>query len=480
MLSETFLSFFSNAWTVVLVVLFFAGSIFVHELGHFLAARWRGVKVERFSIGFGPAIFSWQGRDGVDYRLAWIPLGGYVLLPQLADLGPIEGQSNVDVDALPPVRYSSKMIVFVAGALFNVLFAFALGCIVWIAGQPNAADLNTTQIGNVAPTIRLADGSNVTNPAVEAGLKAGDYIRSIDGVAVKNFEEIITNIALGLRRASDGRRQSTFVVERGTETLELIVYPRLVGEEGIRSAGIEPADDLTVDSVVEGSPAQLAGVKPGDRIVAVEGRPVFQRIAVSEQLAKTPDRPVQFQLRRDGKDLALAIQPRTETDALTGKPVARVGIRYHDPIVITHPSPFTQIMGNVNDTFRSLAALLNPSSDIGPSKMTGPIGIVRELHRQAQWDFRRLLWFTILINVNLAIFNLLPIPVLDGGQMVFATIARLRGRALPMNLIITAQSVFMVLLLSMIVYVSFFDVARLRRENRPAPPPPPATAPAKP
>src|SRR5256714_11816365 len=93
-------SLFANLWSVFLVVLFFGGSIFVHELGHFLAARRRGAHVERFSIGFGPAIAAWRGRDGVEYRISWIPLGGYVLLPQLADLGPIEGESVADVSKL--------------------------------------------------------------------------------------------------------------------------------------------------------------------------------------------------------------------------------------------------------------------------------------------------------------------------------------------------------------------------------------------
>src|SRR5438477_6109010 len=106
MSSSIFQSLFSSLWSVFLIVLFFGGSIFVHELGHFLAARRRGVRVERFSIGFGPAIWSRRGKDGVEYRLSWFPLGGYVLLPQLADLGPIEGESQVDVSKLPPVSYS--------------------------------------------------------------------------------------------------------------------------------------------------------------------------------------------------------------------------------------------------------------------------------------------------------------------------------------------------------------------------------------
>ena len=479
MAPEAFFTVFAGLWSALLVVLFFGASIFVHELGHFLAARWRGVKVERFSIGFGPAIVAWTGRDGVEYRLAWIPLGGYVLLPQLADLGAVEGKSQVDAAALPPISYLSKLVVFVAGAAFNLLFAFGLACIVWVAGQPVIAEWNTTRIGNLAPSIRLADGTTVPNPAQEAGLRPGDLVRSIDGVPVKNVEEIFTSILLGRDRAGDGRRQSLFVIERAGQTLSLTVYPRLVGEEKARSAGIEPAQDLTVETVSPGSPAEAAGVRTGDRIVAVDGRVLFQRVAVSEHLAQHATRPVEFLLQRGGAEVRVPIQPRLVRDEATGQPVARVGIRYRDSILIIHPSPFAQIGDNLAGTFRTLGALLSPYSDIGPSKLTGPIGIARELHRQAQWDFRRLLWFTILINVNLAIFNLLPIPVLDGGQIVFASLARLRGRALPVNVIVTTQSVFMVLLLSMILYVSFFDVARLRRETR-AEAPARAAAPAKP
>ncbi len=181
MTSDFLHTLLANVWSILLVALFFGGSIFVHELGHFLAARWRGVKVERFSIGFGPAIVSWHGRDGVEYRLAWIPLGGYVLLPQLADLGPIEGESEVEVEKLPPVSYASKMIVFVAGALFNVLFAFGLASIIWVIGQPEPNDSATTRIGYVHRTLELPDGSSVPSPAAQAGLKAGDVIRAIDG-----------------------------------------------------------------------------------------------------------------------------------------------------------------------------------------------------------------------------------------------------------------------------------------------------------
>lgn len=456
-------SLFSDAWSIFLVVFFFGGSIFVHELGHFLAARRRGVHVERFSIGIGPKMWGWRGRDGVEYCISWLPLGGYVLLPQLADLGPVEGKSTTDVSKLPPIDYVSKVIILVAGAAFNLLFATVLACIVWVVGQPTFSMLATTKIGNVTPILTLADNTTLPNPAAEAGLQAGDIVRSIDGHQVENFEDILNGVMLGKNRAPDGRPLSLFTIERAGQPLTVTLYPRLLGDDKIRVAGVDPAEDLSAEAVLPGSPADQAGVKPGDRILSLDGTVVYHRGAVSEHLAKHPDRPTQFLFERAGEKLTLAIQPRLETDD-KGRQVARIGLRYHDPVIVVHPKPWTQLAEDATMMFRTLGALISPSSDIGPSKLSGPIGIARAMREQAQWDFRRVLWFTILVNVNLAIFNLLPIPVLDGGQLMFATISRLRRRELPANVIIATQSAFFVLIFSLIIYVSFFDVRRWARD----------------
>jgi regulator of sigma E protease len=148
---------------------------------------------------------------------------------------------------------------------------------------------------------------------------------------------------------------------------------------------------------------------------------------------------------------------------------------------MTYPSPFIQIYQPLVMSLRTVWGLFNPRSDIGLSKVSGPVGIVHVFHSAAEAGIRYVLRFTIILNVSFAVLNLLPIPVLDGGQMLFATIGRLRGRALPINFIAATQSVFMVLLLSLVLYISFFDVRRWSRDVRESRPQVQAApAPAKP
>jgi regulator of sigma E protease len=456
--TDLFHSIVNNAWAVFLIVLFFGGSIFVHELGHYLAARARGVHVEVFSIGFGPPIFSWKAADGTRYQVAWFPLGGYVLLPQIADLGPLEGESQVAAADLPPVSYPTKMIVFVAGATFNVLFAFLLACIVWKVGVPESDDANSTLIGYVQRTIDLPDGSKVPSPAVEAGLRVGDVVKAIDGRPISDWAALNETLVMSSGHDQAGKRSSVFTIERAGQTIDITLHPLLSGDEKLRHVGIGQGYELNVHSVEANSAAAKAGLVAGDRVVALDGIHMLSGSALEDQLALTPSRPAHLGVERAGKTIDLVVPARTATLPL-GEIEYTAG--YH----ITHPTPFEQIAQPFKLVLRTVWALVNPRSDIGLSKVSGPVGIVHIFHAAAEAGLLAVLRFTIFINVNLAILNLLPVPVLDGGQMVFATIGRLRGRALPVNFVVTAQSLFMVLILSMVVYISFFDVRRWKKES---------------
>lgn len=470
----------SNLWAVLLVILFFGGSIFVHELGHFLAARRRGMHVDRFSIGFGPKIFSWHGKDGVEYRISWLPLGGYVALPQLADMRGIEGETRVDLAKLPQPNYTTKVIVSAAGAFFNILFAFVLGLIVWkITGEPSNNTLVTSTVAEVRPTLTDSQGKEVPSPASLAGLKPGDTVLKVDGHPIVSFWDIVEQLALSSGWNDQGERQTVFTIKRGEAIIDLTLNPIRSGQERLRMVGFSPVAILKIESPRPGSVADKAGLLKDDRIVAANQKPTLNVSDLADELKLRTKGSVSLTLERAGTAKTVFL-PAT-TDA---KEAMDIGIELQAGIVYTHPTPLQQISNAAMKTVRTLAALANPRSDIGVSNMSSPIMIATSFFELAKEGMPFVLWFTILVNVNLAIFNLLPIPVLDGGHILFATIAKLRGKSLPVDFVATTQSVFMVLLLSMMVYIGYRDVRRLTYtgEEKPAKSAPaqnePATAPS--
>ena len=220
---------FSNTWAIILVLLFFGGSIFVHELGHFLAAKMRGLKVIKFSIGFGPAIFSRKGKDGCEYLVGALPLGGYVAIPQLADLSALEGTDSSEGKNLPKASCADKVIVSAAGAFFNLLLAAFLGLFVWIFGVPTSDSEATTVVGYVSKTLTGADGKSVDSPAHKAGLLPGDKILSVDGSKVSDFMQIIEKIAIGSGRTANGSPKAVLEIQRGADIFPVEVFPELIG-----------------------------------------------------------------------------------------------------------------------------------------------------------------------------------------------------------------------------------------------------------
>lgn len=459
----------------IAIALFALGfCIFIHELGHFIAAKKRGLVADRFSIGFGPRLFGWQWK-GTDFRLSLIPFGGYVSLPQLADMGRLEGGEGDEGDKLPPISYADKMIVAVMGAVFNLIFAFVLSLVLWGVGREI---IKTTEIDYVAPEIINSAGELVPGPAYEAGVQPGDIVLRVDGQRIGDWMQLNNAIMTGTGRDASGRAYAELEILRGEETLELRVYPALISSEAIRHMGVDPGVDLVVMEVQKDMPAYEAGLKSGDVLLALDGQVIESSAFLGVYLSNHKGGPIDLKVLRDGQEITLPIEPKIAE----GESTPRFGFAYtyEAEKVRVHYNPIEQ-MGIFANTMRmTLYALLHTESDVKVRNMSGPVGIVHGLSRMARFGPIDLIWFLALINVNLAIFNLLPIPVLDGGHMLFATISKIIRRPLPIPLMEKVQITFFILLVSMVLYITFFDVSRVGRDiGLIKDPPPAAESPAK-
>ena len=471
-------------------------TIFIHELGHFLAARQRGLIITRFSIGFGPKLFGWTS-NGVEYRLSAIPFGGYVALPQLSDMGRLEGNEtqensgaegsdnrksawddfdedeNESVPEPPPkISYADKMIVSVMGAVFNILLAFALSAILWFFGYDVTDAQLTTKIGYVAETVErwnplVEEGEEVTSPAKKAGLLPGDEIMAVDGSPVDDFMDIQNRIITGKQQTAQGRRLLNLTILREGQEKKLEIYPEVWGPEEIRVIGIGPKETFFIGELSPDMPAQQVGLQTGDQPVSLNGQIIHsfsQLLSMLEKVKK--DESVSLTVRQGGEhgnERTFSLVPVEKEILVAGVPRLRkmIGFRPEFKIVTTYPNPLTLIYSRVKDMYLTLTGLVSPASDVKLRNMSGPVGIVNHLSVFAKIGFKKLLWFVVFINVNLAILNLLPIPVLDGGHMLFATIEKVRGQPLPLAFLERAQMLFVALLFSFMLYVTFFDVQRI-------------------
>lgn len=456
----------SSPLALALALFFFGASIFVHELGHYLAARWRGLKIERFSIGMGPRLFGWHDKRGVEWRVSAIPLGGYVLLPQLADMRGIEGESKTDGATLPPLSYTDKMTVAGAGALFNVIFALFLATILWIAGIPTPAESSSNEVGIVIERFEAPDGEPVPGPAHAAGLRPGDRVVAVDGQLVDDFNDLRMAIVMGSGSTPDGKPAAVLTVERDGETFERTIEPTVQGREAIRTIGIVPSAPLIVGATFENSPAARAGLQPGDRIIEVNGEQLFHPERLSRMVSAQPEEPLHLTIDRDGAAQAISVTPARATVTTAGDTAMMIGVRWMTPFEKRHVNPFQQVGEVIDMTLTTIGALLNPATNVGLRSMSGPIGILYVLQLTAEQGLLILLWLVMLVNVNLAVLNVMPLPILDGGHMVFATYQKIVGRPLPARLISSLQGAMMVALLGMVLYISFFDVARIGEQGR--------------
>ncbi len=513
------------------VILIFNLMILVHEWGHYLAARWRGLVVEKFAIWFGKPLWK-KTINGVEYRLGSIPAGGYVAIPQLAPMELLEGEVENDRAKYPPIGPLDKIIVAAAGPLFSILLAFFFAVLVWGLGRPVGDMETSTTVGFV-----VEDG-----PAAQAGILPGDKIVSIDGKPITQFgpagnarESVIWNIA------RSENPTLAVEIERNGATQTFDVAPATPdrsgwGRAGLRQIGIAPSvtpkiasvapgsteqaagfqgGDLitqangqpllgfmeltklldenngqplpvtvqrgdetlqlalpavapTVDKLVEDGPAAKAGMQPGDVITAVDGQALTSRAAFSKQLENGGGTPVVLTVRRGGQSTTVTVTPEVPK---SGK-IPRVGIAWNTGAIDwdfagelhrVHPNPFQQIGSSMTMMVDTLGAVISTKSEIGLQHLSGPVGIMNVYYRlfERQDGWLLAIWFSVVLNVNLALLNLLPIPVLDGGHITLAIIEKIMKRPVNVRILEFLQNGFALALIGFMLYVTFYDVIDL-------------------
>lgn len=432
----------------------FGITVFVHELGHFLAARYKGLHVDRFAIGFGPKIFSFK-RGGVEYAVCWIPFGGYVSLPQMAPMEMVEGKSDVEVKELPPISPWAKIVTAFWGPAFSFLLALTCATLLFFIGKNENTTLKTTTVGYV----------EAGSPADQVGIAPGDKILKINDKVVTHWSKNGDGGILQAIILSSGKTIKLEVEQNGqvkTFDLKPVANPEL---EGLRGLGFESPDNRYMPLVVGGiitedAPAALAGLKPGDQVTHVNGQPVYSMAHVSERIQKSGD-SVSLTVLRGGQTKEVTLTPRLELS--TGR--IMLGVRWkNDFTELAHVSPITQVNDSVVTMGRTLFALVSPSSDVGVKHMSGPVGIFDVLRKLLLKDFRDLIAFCVFFNVNLAILNLLPIPILDGGHITFAIIEWITKRPVHVKVLYALQTSFFILLIAFMLFVSFHDFGRIGKD----------------
>jgi regulator of sigma E protease len=322
--------------------------------------------------------------------------------------------------------------------------------------------VKSTEIDVVAPEIVNSEGIIVPGPAYEAGIQIGDTILRVDGQGIGDWMQFQNAVMTSTGRDSEGRAFTQVEVLRDEEVEMFRVYPQLVTSEDIRDIGVQPGTDLVVSLVQSNMPAAAAGLLPGDQLVALDGQPIISSAFLSVYLSKHKGGSIDLTVLREGQEIVLPIVPKVASGE--NSPRFGFGYYYEAKTEHVHRNPVEQLSIMANTMRMTLFALVNKNSDVKVRNMSGPIGIVHGLTAMARYGMIDLVWFLALINVNLAIFNLLPIPVLDGGHMMFASISKLTGRPVPRKVMEGAYTACIVLLLSFMIYVSFFDVKRVGKD----------------
>jgi regulator of sigma E protease len=419
--------------------------IFVHELGHFLAAKWRGVTVIKFSLGMGPEMVGFTA-GGTRYCLSWIPLGGFVQMagdsPNDDGSMPVGGQEQFLTH-----HWLGRVAIAVAGPFANLVTAYVVMVVTCLHGltQPDF----TNVLG------RLEEKSQ----AYAAGLRPGDRIVGLSGrpvVTWHGLEEAAT--------ARDHARPMRIDVQRGAEPIALEV-PAAASKAVLADLDHE-SSSADVGSVVTGMPAYRAGVQEGDHITSVDGHPVLRFEEIGQSLRGKVDQPVRLGLVRKGRPLELTVTPISPGEN-GDHSLAIIGIEAPRGLTwVQHFTPVEAIRAGWNGTLGLVASVyggmwLTVSRPIYYREYVGgPIFIGQMARDSARKGLDNYLYLLAMINIAIMAFNLLPVPLLDGGHILLAVLEAVRRRALSARTYINFQKVGLVLVGTLFVFILSKDIVR--------------------
>jgi regulator of sigma E protease len=447
------------SFVVLLTVL-----VFVHEMGHYLVARWCGVRVEVFSIGFGRELFGWTDRKATRWKVALLPLGGYVKF--FGDLNAASAPNSPLNDGLTEAERRvafhhkgllQRVAIVFAGPLANVLYAIVVLAVIYaIFGQR----VTPPEIGHVP------EGSI----AQAAGFQRGDVVQAIDGRRIVRFEDIVKAYLL------NPGRELTFGIRRGDRELQLKVTPtsrttseldgveRVVGE-----LPLYPAIRAVAGKIIEGSAAEAAGLHEGDHIIAIDGQPVDNFEDLQDIVATSKGRQLQVVVERGKETLTFAITPRKQTARRSDGSTVEgwlLGIQ-SAPLPLVRYGPVaavTAAVGTSVDMVRQTVDYLGQmiAGERGTEDLGGPLRIAQASGQAAKGGFEQLVMLSVLLSLNLGLINLLPIPVLDGGHLLLYACEAVRGRPLTERMQEYAFRFGLAMILTLAIFVTWNDLVQLK------------------
>jgi len=428
-----------------------------HELGHFLAARWVGVKVLKFSIGFGPKLFGRQVGE-TEYLLSAIPLGGYVKM-----FGEEEGEATTTEDrrrSFAHQKLSGKFLIVAAGPGFNFILAYLIFA-GWLSTGtplfvPTFHDLSA-DIEALVPT----------SPAATAGMEVGDRVIRVNGKDISTKTELLDIVSKSKGQAI------ALDVQRGSQVKSLTVTPiplaadTAAGEDPLYTIGVEETPPL-VTSVMHGSPASTAGFQPGDRVAAIEGQTIYTWAQMTTQVKEHPQQALRIEVLRDGKRVPLTVTPSAEKVTINGQTIeiGKIGISGPGRSLMRSTNSAEAVYQGLEATWgwtelTAVGLYKMIVGDISSKNIGGPLTIANISGEAASQGASSVVFLIAILSINLGVLNLLPIPILDGGHLLFFMIEGILRKPLGERQREVAQQVGLVLLVCVMIFAFWNDLERI-------------------